>query len=207
MEILVLLVFVSAVSLDGFGAGFAYGLRKIRLPFHSMLIISLTSGLAISISLFLGHTLTAGISPFFAEILGGNILILIGFWVMLQSVRQAHIQVLQLRIPVLGIVVKILIEPAEADLDNSGYISIKEALLIGIALALDVFAAGIALALAGYQSISIPFSVTAGIFIMLNLGIMLGRKSSVILTDKMHLLPGSLLVGLGLTQIFMLLFK
>jgi len=72
LELAVLLVFGLALSLDGFAAGLAYGLRRIRVPIASMVIISLTSGLTISLSLFLGHLAARGIPPDTARFLGGR---------------------------------------------------------------------------------------------------------------------------------------
>ena len=42
MELVALLVFGVALSLDGFAAGLAYGLRRIQMPFLSLMIICLT---------------------------------------------------------------------------------------------------------------------------------------------------------------------
>ena len=55
------------------------------------------------------------------------------------------------RIRPLGLVVKILREPTVADTDTSGMIDIKEALLLGSALALDALGAGLGAAATGYN--------------------------------------------------------
>lgn len=39
-----LLLLAFALSLDGFGVGITYGLRKMKIPLLSVLIISLCSG-------------------------------------------------------------------------------------------------------------------------------------------------------------------
>jgi putative Mn2+ efflux pump MntP len=44
LPVISLLILAFAVSLDGFGVGVMYGLRKIRIPLVSIGIISLWSG-------------------------------------------------------------------------------------------------------------------------------------------------------------------
>ncbi|MBE0465640.1 MAG: sporulation membrane protein YtaF [Candidatus Desulforudis sp.] len=198
MELLALCVFGFALSLDGFGAGLAYGLRRIKVPVTSMLIISLTSGAAISVSLALGHLAAQGIPPDLAQHLGGWLLILLGVWILLQALRRSTQRILSLRIPQLGVVVQVLLEPLDADMDRSGCISAREAMVLGIALALDAFAAGFAIALSGLFTIFIPLFVVIGLFILLNLGLMMGQRSARLLSAKVNLLPGCLLIMLGL---------
>jgi putative sporulation protein YtaF len=198
LELLILFVFGVALSLDGFGAGLAYGLRRIKVPIASMLIISITSGVAVSISLVLGHLAAQGIPPQLAQYLGGWLLILLGLWILLQALRRSTERILRLRIPQLGVVIQVLLEPLDADLDQSGCISEREAMVLGIALALDAFAAGFAIALSGLFTMFVPLFVVGGLFVLLNLGMVLGERSARLLTSKVQLLPGCLLIALGL---------
>ena len=200
MELVALLVFGFALSLDGFGAGLAYGLRQIRVPIVSMVIISLTSGLAISVSLLLGHLAAQGIPPDPARHLGGVLLILLGFWILLQALRSSTRRTLSIRIPQLGIVIQVLLEPLDADMDGSGCISAREAVVLGVALALDAFAAGFAIALSGLFSVFVPLFVVVGLFMLLHLGMVMGQRSAHLLSDKVSLLPGCLLIVLGVLR-------
>ncbi len=200
MELLALLVFGFALSLDGFGAGLAYGLRQIRVPIVSMLIISLTSGLAISISLALGRLAAQGIPPDPARHMGGALLIVLGFWIVLQALRQPTRRTLSIRIPQLGMVIQVLLEPLDADMDGSGCISAREAMVLGAALALDAFAAGFAIALSGLFTVLVPVFVVVGLFVLLHLGMVMGQRSAHILSNKVSLLPGCLLIVLGVLR-------
>lgn len=83
----VLLAF--ALSLDGFGAGVTYGLRKTRIPLLSVLIISLCSGLVLGISMQAGALLQRFFSPFAASVIGAVILILLGCWSLWQQIKRA----------------------------------------------------------------------------------------------------------------------
>ncbi|PCL90595.1 MntP/YtaF family protein [Paenibacillus lautus] len=78
-----------ALSLDGFGAGVTYGLRKTRIPLLSVLIISLCSGLVLGVSMQAGALLQRFLSPSAASVIGAAILILLGLWSLYQQVRRS----------------------------------------------------------------------------------------------------------------------
>jgi putative sporulation protein YtaF len=190
-----------ALSLDGFAAGLAYGLRRIQMPFLSLMIICLTSGIAISISLGLGFAAAQVMAPEAAQVIGGILLIFLGVWILNQALRRITRRPLCIRIPPFGMVIQVLFEPLDADMDQSGAICSREALILGIALALDAFAAGFAIALSGLHSIFVPLFVTVGLFLLINLGILLGQRTSDVLSEKVNLLPGCLLIMLGMFRL------
>lgn len=201
MELPALVIFGVALSLDGFAAGLAYGLRQVRIPFFSLLIICLTSGAAISISLGAGYATAQFIAPAVAQVLGGILLILLGFWILSQALRRATHRGLCIRIPPFGMVINILFEPLDADMDQSGVICTREAAVLGIALSLDAFAAGFAIALSGLYSPYTPLFVTAGLFMLINAGILIGQRSGSLLGSFINLLPGLLLIMLGVFRL------
>jgi len=201
VELVALLVFGVALSLDGFAAGLAYGLRRIQMPFLSLMIICLTSGIAISISLGLGFAAAQVMAPEAAQVIGGILLIFLGVWILNQALRRITRRPLCIRIPPFGMVIQVLFEPLDADMDQSGAICSREALILGIALALDAFAAGFAIALSGLYSIFVPLFVTVGLFLLINLGILLGQRTSDVLSEKVNLLPGCLLIMLGMFRL------
>jgi putative sporulation protein YtaF len=201
MELLALLVVGIALSLDGFAAGVAYGLRRIQMPFLSLIIICLTSGVAVSVSIGLGYAAAQVMAPKPAQVLGGILLIVLGVWILSQALRRIARHPLLIRIPPLGMVVQVLFEPLDADMDQSGGISPREALILGMALALDAFAAGFAVALSGLHNLFVPLFVTVGLFLLVSLGIVLGRRASDALKEKVNLLPGCLLIVLGMFRL------
>ncbi|WP_206098720.1 MntP/YtaF family protein [Paenibacillus silvae] len=83
-----LLALAFAVSLDGFGVGITYGLRRTKIPLLSIAIISLCSGLVIALSMQVGVLLSHVVSPGVASIVGAFILIVIGAWSLLQLIRR-----------------------------------------------------------------------------------------------------------------------
>src|SRR5690606_9867324 len=103
----------------------------------------------------------------------------------------------------LGIVIQILRKPQTADFDASGTISSSEAFMLGIALSLDAFGAGIAAALLGLHTITTPIIITFCSAIFLIGGTLLGRKLSHLPIIKYASgLPGLLLIILGLIKFF-----
>lgn len=82
-----LLLLAFAVSLDSFGAGITYGLRKIAIPLLSVCIIALCSGIVILLSMQFGTWITGYLSPLVAQLVGAIVLIAIGGWAIIQFVR------------------------------------------------------------------------------------------------------------------------
>ena len=210
--IIPLFILALAVSLDSFGVGLTYGLRKMKLPFMSLIFIACCSALSILIAMLFGKVILNYLSPNVAEKIGGIILLVIGSWAIMQSIRQYREQQLEsesvptdgrilmnIEIKILGLVIRILQKPTEADIDKSGTITGKEAVLLGIALSLDAFGAGIGAALIGFS----PFLMAISVAVMGALFVTLGMKSGYMFADsfwlkKFSFLPGLLLMGIGL---------
>jgi len=212
-----------AVSLDSFSVGLNYGLRRILVPKASILIIACCSGFMILVSMLLGAMLLPLIPERYAGWAGGIILILIGLWACIQMWRQQRVKdnsanrmmvettapatplpkrVFHLEFRRLGIVIEILRKPAHADMDRSGTISAGEAALLGAALSLDAFGAGI-----GAAWISLSPWMTApmiAIFcaIFLQLGIHAGSLAArAAWVRRLTFLPGLILIMLGLSRL------
>src|SRR5699024_4335916 len=77
-----------AVSLDGFGVGMTYGMRKIRIPLSGFIIIVSCSGLIVLLSMTIGHFITRFIPPTITGNIGSFILIGLGSFVLLSILRQ-----------------------------------------------------------------------------------------------------------------------
>ncbi len=202
---LVLLAF--AVSLDSFSVGFTYGLRKMKIPFKSIVIIACCSALTLLIAMGVGSTIATFISPSAAEKIGGLVLVGIGAWVLFQFFkpsRQSEEQVeekvlLKFEIKSLGVVINILRKPMVADFDKSGTITGVEAFMLGLALSLDAFGAGIGAALLGYS----PWIMAACVAIMSSLFVTLGINSGRTFSEskwvqKFSFLPGVMLIVIGI---------
>lgn len=205
-----------AVSLDGFGVGVMYGIRKIRIPFLSILIISLCSGIIILGSMYIGVTMLQFLPQSTAKMVGAIVLMGIGIWAVIQMTLQKNNdpvddiilsekpekRIIHIEIKSLGLVIDILRKPSNADVDRSGNISASEATLLGIALSLDAFGAGIGAALIGFSPLitSLVIAISSGVFI--TLGLRTGFLfSSVKWVRKLSVLPGFILILMGIFKL------
>ncbi|MGG1518558.1 MntP/YtaF family protein [Paenibacillus oryzisoli] len=233
-----LIILAFAVSLDGFGVGVMYGLRKIRIPLVSIGIISLWSGIIILASMQIGVLMSSYMSPGMARRIGALILIGIGIWALIQTwqgqkaqetsagqAREASVsavqgasagtaeqpipldtlqrtkEILNIELKRFGLVIQILRTPSIADVDKSGNISASEATLLGLALSLDSFGAGIGAALIGFAPIltASVIAVASGAFIAVGLRIGL-KYADMTWMQKLSILPGCVLILMGLIK-------
>jgi putative sporulation protein YtaF len=213
-----------AVSLDGFGVGLTYGVRKIRIPVSSILIISACSGLIILLSMMVGVALTSWMSPHGASLVGAVILIGIGVWALVQFLRSGEPAesgdpeaaspavptgempqkpVLTLELRVFGIMIQILRTPSAADVDRSGIISAGEAFLLGTALSLDAFGAGIGAALVGFPPLLTAMLIAASSGFFLWTGTRVGFwAAGWRWVRRLSMLPGVILITMGIFKLF-----
>lgn len=226
MQLLSILIFAVAVSLDQFCVGISYGIRKIRISPLPLSVLSLTSTVVILISMLFGHIVAGYVSVKAAGLIGAVILISVGLWILVrtwqshraeqqvvqQAGPQAELQgrtLLEIHLRPLGLVIRILKEPAEADLDKSGTISIYEAVLLGLALAMDSLGAGFGLAMTGFESLLTPVVIAIAVglasFTLVGMGRLLGSRCAAgWLGDRAGTIQGWVLIGLGLMRAFKL---
>lgn len=214
MHISGLLFFSIALNLDALGIGISYGIRKITIPFLSMIIICMVSMSAISFSMAMGHMMGHYIPARMVKDLGGGILLLLGIWAIIQYFCQAGgndtpppelnettAQLLELHF--MGLVIRILKQPHLIDIDNSGIISGNEALLLGLALSVDALTAGIAISLLGYRILNTAVCIGAGQFLFLNCGALGGKQlEKAGILKSLAILPGLILIVLGLSRFY-----
>lgn len=205
-----LIILAFAVSLDSFTVGFTYGMRKMGLPLKAILIIACISATTFFLAMMVGKAISWFISPRITEVLGGIILISIGAWVIYQFFRSdkqgrntepKDPYILKLEIQSLGIMIQILRKPMTADIDKSGTINGIEAFLLGLALSLDAFGAGVGAAMFGFD----PW-ITAGVIAFMSSSFLwIGLKSGFLLSywgwlHRLSFLPGILLIIIGVMK-------
>ncbi|MBM7648853.1 putative sporulation protein YtaF [Bacillus ectoiniformans] len=203
-----LFMLAAAVSLDSFSTGLAYGFKKLKLPVKSSVILSLCSAGSLLIAMAAGHLISRFLDESFAERLGGFILIALGVWVLWQFFHEGKQEktmeekrLIQLEIKSLGVVIQILKRPADADLDSSGTITGIEALLLGLALSLDAFGAGIGAAMLGYSPLLLASAVAIMNLLFVSGGLWCGRVfAHVKWMQRMAFFPGILLIVIGMMK-------
>ncbi|MDR6553304.1 MntP/YtaF family protein [Paenibacillus qinlingensis] len=243
LPVISLLILAFAVSLDGFGVGVMYGLRKIRIPLVSIGIISLWSGIIIFTSMQIGVLMSSFMSPGVAKRIGAFILIVIGVWALIQmrqgqknqtqqeqsattpdqavvssmpysdirnsgyvepvtfDTLQRTKEILSIELKRFGLVIQILRTPSIADVDKSGNISASEATLLGLALSLDAFGAGIGAALIGFVPLLTASVISISSGSLLAVGLRIGfRYAEMNWMKKLSILPGCVLIIMGLLK-------
>lgn len=192
-----------ALSVDGFAVGLSYGLRKIRVTFWPIILITLCAVPAMTFSMLAGQVV-AGFFPYrLSGVIGGAILVLIGFWQLLEGLKKYKKDpvLLTINLKTFGLVLQVIREPANADRDRSGDINLGEALLLGAALNIDVMGAGFGAGMAGYSFFLVPV-VTATLFLALSIGLRTGNQFiRCFLGGKGYILPGIIIIFLGLLNI------
>ncbi|WP_159881570.1 sporulation membrane protein YtaF [Paenibacillus puerhi] len=232
LPVVSLLLLALAVSLDGFGVGVTYGLRKIRIPLLSIAIISCCSGLVIFISMQIGAWMSEWVHPGLAQNIGAFILVGIGLWAWYQLYQQhkeeagsdeaesearpepgealkpvqvpvSTKEIIYIELRRFGLVIQILRKPSIADMDRSGIISAYEATLLGMALSLDAFGAGVGAALLGFTPwlTAAVIALASGIF--LSMGLRTGfRYAGFSWMRPLSVIPGFVLIIMGIMKLF-----
>lgn len=155
MEIVSSILLCLGLSADSFSMGLNYGLRGIRVPFSSRIIVSLVSVINMFLALSLGRIILCFVEENFAKVLGCAMLFLLGIFVLCQGFLKQNIS---------------------GDFDNNRKITWAEALYVGVALSVDSFGAGICFAVSGSGFFFLP--VCSGIcqFFLMQGGNLLGKK-------------------------------
>lgn len=205
---LLLFMLAFAVSLDSFSTGLTYGLRKMGMPLRSIVIISVCSAGSLLAAMSIGSSAENFLSEGAADRIGGLILIAIGAFVLLQfftsredSVVDEEKILFNFEIESIGLVINILKRPMAADFDRSGTITGVEAIMLGLALSLDAFGAGIGAALLGYSPLLLAFSVMMMSIVFLSAGLRIGKSCAHMgWVKKVSFLPGVLLILIGVLR-------
>jgi putative sporulation protein YtaF len=205
-----LFILAFAVSLDSFSVGLTYGMRNMFIPLKSIVIISMCSAVSLMLSMVLGKGIARFFSPELTERVGGFILVILGVYVLYQFFRpedsspsrSEEKMLWKLEIKSFGVVIHILKKPTAADFDQSGSITGIEAVMLGLALSLDAFGAGIGAALLGYSPIYLAVIVAVMSSCFLSMGIKCGKVLSGFKWMRaFSFIPGVLLIMLGIWRL------
>lgn len=195
-----------AANLDNLGIGLSYGVRRIKIPWLSNLVIAVMSGTAAIISSIGGHFLSCLLPVKISNRLGGGIVAVVGIWVILtffrgNSKRESKQE--QKQDNNMNNLKKIVQKPHQADIDYSGHISEKEAFLLGIALAVNCLATGLGAGLTGLNFFSLTVSVMFFSLLTIYIGVNVGKRyAATYLGDRATLVAGLILIVIGIYEAF-----
>lgn len=165
------------LSIDALGIGLTYGLRKIRLPFFSVIIVMFISMFFAGSAILIGDVLLQFIEKDVARIAGSVMIFVMGIFV----------------------IIKALCSNEDFDFDMSHHIDAIEAIYLGTATSLDAFTVGIGSSISGLNYLYIPIFVAVFQIAFLCAGVFFGEKVSKI--TKLSPLVFSVLSGLLLIVI------
>ena len=166
----VILLSISS-SIDSFGIGITYGLRRLKINILSKLILFTISVIITYISLSIGKNLCYLLPPVLIKLLGAFILIIIGTTIIFQIINSKKEKINQSKnykfldnnsiytekkiykffIKFLGITIQIIKNPVCSDFDDSLNIDAIEAFYLGISLSIDSFCIGLASSILGFR--------------------------------------------------------
>lgn len=211
MNIFYVLLLGLAVSIDGFVAGIAYGLKNIRLPMTSLSIVGFVAAICTAVAMIMAYLVGQLINTDIAIAIGAFLLIMLGIWSLFQQYLTKDVASYELNGDVtarkltfsLGrLVISIMAKPETADVDKLGVISPLEAVFLGFAVGADAMVGTFAAALMG----PLPFYTPLVIGIIHMLCIAAGCYSSQKLISerikkRFPYLPGALLILLGILRL------
>ncbi|HIZ55646.1 MAG TPA: manganese efflux pump [Firmicutes bacterium] len=142
MHIWASFLFAFSANLDNLALGIAYGARKVRVGFRSNLAIAWMTGLGTLLPMTVGKWILQYISPESARMIGSGLLWLLGLFFLISFFLALHKQKNG-----------ILENPEYADQDQSGDISVREAITVAAALMLNNLGAGLGASVAGLEVI------------------------------------------------------
>ncbi|MCX0361771.1 sporulation membrane protein YtaF [Clostridium perfringens] len=202
MSFLSILLFVIAASLDILVVSLAYGLKDIKINFSSTLVIASISALGTFISMILGQFLVDLIPVKLGDIIGGLVLLALGFYSIYSYFKEKKILTSH-NSENNSSPTFILENPEVADKDKSGNIDFKESLALSLALALNNFGLGIGASISGLNIDFTTISTFIISLIFISLGFYLSKTiKSKNISKNSNLIAGIIIIILSLFIIF-----
>ncbi|MDU6426235.1 MAG: sporulation membrane protein YtaF [Clostridium perfringens] len=202
VSFLSILLFVIAASLDILVVSLAYGLKDIKINFSSTLVIASISALGTFISMILGKFLVDLIPVKLGDIIGGLVLLALGFYSIYSYFKEKKILTSH-NSENNSSPTFILENPEVADKDKSGNIDFKESLALSLALSLNNFGLGIGASISGLNIAFTTISTFIISLIFISLGFYLSKTiKSKNISKNSNLIAGIIIIILSLFIIF-----
>lgn len=146
--ILSALIFSLSSNLDNLVVGIAYGIKKIKIGIIENLIIAVVTSAGTFLSMSVGMYISRFLPHSVANGLGSVVIIILGIYFVTQSITKFINKTGSSELALKNITD--MIEYAEkSDLDNSGDIGMKEALLVAFGLTFNNLGTGVAASITG----------------------------------------------------------
>ncbi|MDP4120334.1 MAG: manganese efflux pump [Bacillota bacterium] len=196
MSLLSVFLFGVSSNIDNLVIGISYGVKKIRIPLISNILIAFITFCGTVLLMSVGKRLAVLIPTEFANAIGSSILILIGLYGIIKFIRNLKI-------------IKKNNEPnwptenpEKYDENNNKQIEMREAITLGILLSINNMGLGIGASISGLNII--PTAIGAFIFSMCSmlLGNALGNSYLSTLFGKYgELVSGLIIIAMGILEL------
>jgi putative sporulation protein YtaF len=196
------LLFSLSSNLDNVVVGIAYGIKKINVGIIANLLIAIITSTGTFLSMSVGAYIAKFLPHNIANGLGAVVIVILGIYFIIQSIIILINNTKSKELALKNI--HDMIEYAEkSDLDNSGDISMKEALLVAFGLTFNNLGTGVAASITG---VSIQLTVVCT-FMLSILTIIFGQATGSHVLGKFFgkyapLFSGILLIILGIIEFF-----
>lgn len=171
-----------SASIDALALGITYGIKKTKMSKLGNLIIFITLFCLSGISVFIGHYISILFSPVVSALLGSSLLIFLGIYNILKEKDNN----------------------TNFDTDGSNYIDEKEALVLGLAVAIDASCVSLGSGMIGIGSLFLPFLMAAFHTFFVNCGNLVASNITRRFTIPPKLLSnisGVILIFIGLIRL------
>lgn len=206
MHLLSALFFAISSSGDSFVVGLSYGIKKVRINLLNNILVAVISGLGTILSMLFGKLLMNFISHHYANMLGSWLLIALGLYMLMSSLRnksyisknckkdEKHYSGYRL----------LLDNPDLLDINNSKNIETNEALSLGLVLCINNIGLGIGASIAGLNPILTSVLTVIASMIFVPLGCFIGEKLAKNKTARYTDFSAALLIiVLGIYEMFL----
>lgn len=203
------IMLASALSMDAFISGFAYGSNKIRIPMLSIQIINVICSSVLGISLLAGIVVRQYIPSWLTLTICFAILFVLGITKLLDSATKSLIRKYnnlnkEIKFSMFNFrfILNLCANPEDADVDASRIISPIEATSLAIALSLDGLAIGFGAALGNINGLAVFLCSLVTNALAVILGCYVGNRFTRKLSFNLSWLGGILIIILAFLKLF-----
>ncbi len=204
-----------SINLDSLVTGFAYGVRRVKIPLISAAVISCSSIAYSALAMAAGSVASALFPPLVCRLTGALVLIIIGLILIANVAKENELPapapckekdtLFNLVIKSFGITISVVRDPTLCDFDRSQRIDFKEALYLSFALSADAIGVGLGCAMSGIVACYIPPLVGLSQLVLLYAGLYCGKFLSKFLNVSRRIcsvISGIILIALAMFRIF-----
>lgn len=199
------LFIVVAICIDSLAIGIAYGMKKIKIPAKSLLMINVVCTGVLSVAMFLGNIVKKVLPGNIPSIISFLILLFIGMYFFVEGVvnyfEKNEKKKFEIKFSNVKIIIDVVVDCTKADMNNSGDIDLKEGFYLGMALSLDALGIGFGTAMGSINYIQVLILSFIFNMMIILLGLYLGKKLVSKFKIQLSWISGLILIFLALCKL------